>query len=272
MYYVRRFRDVAVWWLSARVFRSFRYRARHGLHSGLKIVGGLGFLPSKTLTAEEEYLSSLDLTGKVVYDVGAFIGLRTLFFATRAKQVISYEPNSQNRDRLLANLEANPSISNVKVRPVGAGQSPATLTLLWDDRRPGECVVESSAVGRALIAQGIPVRREAMQIVSLDDEMQLGPCPEFIKIDVEGLELDVLRGAGRILRDYRPELFIELHGSTLENKKQNAKDVLKLLFDYGYQIYDVEEHRALAPGENFKAPPSHIHCTPNRTSNRSGNL
>jgi FkbM family methyltransferase len=271
---VRRWLDIAVWWLSARVFKSVRYRARRGLHSGLNIVGGLGFVPSGGLTPEEKYLSSLDLTGKIVYDVGAFIGLRTLFFATRAKQVISYEPNAQNRKRLLSNLEANPSIRNVTVRPVGAGQSASTRTLVWDDRRPGECVDESSPVGRMLLEGGIPVRRETISIVSLDDEVRSLPSPEFIKVDVEGLELDVLRGASQVLRDHRPELFIELHGSTLENKVQNANAVMDLLFDYGYSIYDVEEHKPLVPGQKFQAAPSHIHCTlrPRAGVSSNGNI
>jgi FkbM family methyltransferase len=258
---VRRLRDVTVWWLSARVFQSFRYRARRGLHRGLNIVGGLGFFPSGALSDEERYLASLDLAGKVVYDVGAFIGLRTLFFATHAKQVISYEPNSRNRARLMANLQANPSIRNVTVRPAGVGQSAASLTLLWDETRPGECVSETSAVGQMLLERGTPVRRETISIVRLDDEVETLPVPDFIKVDVEGLEFDVLSGAGKVLREHQPDLFIELHGSTLENKIGNATRVLELLFDCGYRVYDVERRQPITAGETFQTAPSHIHCT-----------
>jgi FkbM family methyltransferase len=258
---LNRLRDKTVSWLSRRVFRSFRYTARRGLHRGLTIVGGLGFVPSQALSAEEEYLSSLDLTNKVVYDVGAFIGLRTLFFSTRAKQVISYEPNSQNRSRLVANLKANPSIRNVTVRPVGVGESPTTMTLLWNERRPGECVVESSEVGRMLLEQGIPFRRETTSIVTLTDEARTLSAPDFIKVDVEGLELDVLRGAEPMLRERHPELFVELHGSTFENKIRNAASVLELLFGLGYRIYDVERHGFIRSNGQLQEAPSHIHCT-----------
>lgn len=260
LFSVRRWRDMAVWWLSARVFQSLRYRARHGLHRGLNVVGGLGFLPSRDLTAEEQYLASLDLEGKVVYDVGAFVGLRTLFFATRAKQVISYEPNTQNRNRLLSNLGVNPSLRNVMVRPVGVGQCASSETLVWNERRPGECVAESSPVGHMLTDQGGPVSHESVPIVTLDEEVQSLPSPEFIKIDVEGLELKVLRGAGQLLRDRHPELFIELHGSTQENKLQNAREVLSLLFEHGYAIYDVENQRELRPDAEVQTAPSHIDC------------
>ncbi len=257
-------RDKAVSWLSRSVFGSFRYTARRGLHRGLTIVGGLGFVPSQALSAEEKYLSSLDFTGKVVYDVGAFVGLRTLFFATRAKQVISYEPNSQNRSRLIANLKANPSIRNVTVRPVGLGQSPARVTLLWNERRPGECVVESSAVGRMLLDRGIPFLRETTSMVTLADEAKALSPPDFIKVDVEGLELDVLRGAELELRERQPELFIELHGSTLENKISNAISVLELLFGLGYRVYDVEGHGFITSIGQLRKAPSHLHCTLNK--------
>ena len=259
-----RLRDNAVSWLSRGVFRSFRYTARRGLHRGLTVVGGLGFIPSQALSAEEQYLSSLDFTDKIVYDVGAFVGLRTLFFATRAKHVICYEPNSENRNRLIANLKANPSIRNVTVRPVGVGQSPTTVTLLWDERRPGECVVESSAVGRMLLGQGIPFHRETTSIVTIADEAKALATPDFIKVDVEGLELEVLRGAEPLLRERQPELFIELHGSTFENKIWNATCVLELLFGLGYRVYDVERHEFIAGDKQLQEAPSHIYCTPSR--------
>jgi FkbM family methyltransferase len=213
------------------------------------------------LSAEESYLASLDFNGRIVYDVGAFIGLRTLFFAQRAKQVISYEPNPFNRERLLRNLAANSSIANVTVRPFGVGQKPGSFTVLWDRARPGECVAEHSPVGDTLVARGIHVDRETVPVVTLDEETQQLPKPDFIKVDVEGLELDVLRGADQVIHELRPELFIELHGSTLENKIENATTVLDFLFERGYTIYDVEERFFVEPGRQQRAP-SHIHCLP----------
>lgn len=256
----RRWVNRAIWWLSTRVFGSSHYKARRGLHRGLNIVGGLGFVPSQALSAEEQYLAGLDLTGKVVYDVGAYIGLRTLFFATRAKQVFSYEPNSHNRNRLLRNLRANPALSNVVVRPVGVGEAPGSFTVLWNEQRPGECVAEGSPVARMLVDRGVPMTKETVPVVALDDEARNQPAPDFIKIDVEGLELEVLRGAERTLRERHPELFIELHGSTLENKLQNARDVLDLLFRCGYAVYDVEQQGGITPGQRYTKAPSHIHC------------
>ena len=56
----------------SRVSRSmkFVYTSRRGLTKGLKRRGGLGFLPGGVPTAEEEFLRTLDLQGKTVFDVG----------------------------------------------------------------------------------------------------------------------------------------------------------------------------------------------------------
>lgn len=260
-----RMRDLAVWWVSTQVFGSFRYRAHRGLHSNMNVIGGLGFIPSKYLTPEEEYLDSLDFRGRIVFDIGAYIGLRTLFFASRADAVFSYEPNRHNRRRLQANLAANPNIRNVTIRPIGLGDTARELTMLWNEKRPGECVVEDSGVGRMIQESGAPLQRETVPVSTLDREVQSLPSPDFIKIDVEGLELDVLRGGQDLLDRRKPDLFIELHGSTPRDKVENATAIVQLLTDLGYRIHDVENQRDLERSDVFHHAPSHIHCVGERS-------
>jgi FkbM family methyltransferase len=72
------------------------------------------------MTAEQQFWCDLDLSGMTVYDIGAFHGLLTLFFASRAKAVVCFEPNTQNHKRLMENLMLN-GIKNVEVRKVGVG-------------------------------------------------------------------------------------------------------------------------------------------------------
>src|SRR5829696_4306460 len=72
------------------------YTQRHGLIRGMRRQGGLGFLPAVLAggdheTAEHRFLRQLDLRDKVVYEIGAFQGILTLFFSSRAKEVIAYE-------------------------------------------------------------------------------------------------------------------------------------------------------------------------------------
>ena len=109
-------------WISRYLFDTTIYTVRHGLLKGLKRKGGLGWVPAMLspgiATPEQEFWSGLNLSGMTVYDVGAFHGLLTLFFATRASRVVCFEPNTQNHQRMTENLELN-GIQNVEVRKVG---------------------------------------------------------------------------------------------------------------------------------------------------------
>jgi hypothetical protein len=73
--------------------------------------------------------------------------------------------------------------------------------------------------------------------VSLDDFARDHPAPRVVKIDVEGAELRVLRGAERLLREHRPILVCELHG------RENREQVRGLL--EGYEFSTLESERRL---------------------------
>ena len=103
---------------------NFTYTIRHGLAAGMRRRGGLGFVPwGPAETAETRFLRALNLDSKVVYDIGAFEGLLTMFFSRRARSVIAWEPNPGSRRGLLTNLRLN-GLSNVLVRDVGLADAP----------------------------------------------------------------------------------------------------------------------------------------------------
>ena len=126
------------------------YTQRHGLIRGMKRQGGLGFLPAMLAggdheTAEHAFLRSLDLSDRVVYEIGAFQGILTLFFSSRAREVIAWEPNPPSYARVAQNLRLN-GRTNVRVRNFAVGREPGSLTLLSDlFRRP---LVEFHAMRR----------------------------------------------------------------------------------------------------------------------------
>jgi hypothetical protein len=85
------------------------------------------------------------------------------------------------------------------------------------------------------------------------------PVPDFIKVDLEGMELHALRGMSLTLALAGPDLYIELHGAELPDKIANATHVIELLLQAGYSLYDVENERAVNAA-TLGPPPSHLYC------------
>ena len=171
-------------WVSANLFDHVTYTVRNGLNQGLRRKGGLGWLPTEHDTPELRFWKALDLRGKVVYDVGAFQGILTIFYARNARAVVAWEPNSRNRRRLMENVKLN-QFSNVIVRPYGLSSKAAQAEMRFDPLMSGMATVDSG------VASGS--EHETIELRTLDGEQGLEP-PDLIKIDVEGAELNVLRG------------------------------------------------------------------------------
>ena len=245
------------------------YTAKHGPARGLKRQGGLGWLPEfvprlHEWEAEEAFISSLDLTGLTVYDVGGDQGLFTLFFAERVGdggQVVVFEPNPTSCERIHRNVGHN-GFRNVQVLQVGLGEQrkvmrfafptlePSRGTFCPDDRPTGELQKKTTWLN--------------IGVAPLDDEVKRRnlPAPDFIKLDVEGMEYSALKGMGQTLRVYHPRLSIEMHGQTVEAKKDNARRVVKLLEALAYRIRHIESGEIVTSENGDRAFEGHLYCEP----------
>jgi FkbM family methyltransferase len=263
LHYTIKHRIVA--WISIRLFDHVTYTVRHGLLQGMKRKGGLGWLPAflsnAAETLEHRFWNDLDLRGQVVYDVGAFQGLLTLYFAKQARQVICYEPNPKNRIRLNENLALN-GIDNVRVRDVGVGSQRQNLAMVYNPLMPGGASVEPRTVEQLQHAK-TSVLREDIRITTLDIEFfeEALPRPDFIKIDIEGWELEALKGGRNILTTCRPALFLEMHGETMNEKKRKAAEIVACLNEFGYRnIWHVESGTAITAANSTVAVEGHLFC------------
>jgi FkbM family methyltransferase len=237
-------------WVSKNLFDGVTYTVRNGLNKGLRRRGGLGWIPVDQDTEEILFWKALDLKGKVVYDIGAFHGLLTIYFAQHAHSVVAWEPNSRNRKRLNENIKVN-SYSNVIVRPYGLASKPSKAQMTFDPLEPGTASLDS---GIALGGES-----EIIEIRTLDDEQGLQP-PDLVKIDVEGFELEVLKGAGRTLEP-KPDLFLEMHGADPADKARRVRDIVDHLWAVGYRnILHVESKLAITPQNASQASQGHLYA------------
>jgi FkbM family methyltransferase len=213
---------------------------------------------------EEAFLRSLDYQGMTIYDVGAFQGTLTLFFAQQAGdqgRVVAFEPHPANYRRVLENVSLN-GFSNVTVRNLGIGSASGELELAAPrGGLPGQASA-NAYIKRHFESAGTEVEVFRVPASSLDDEISTTslPPPDFVKIDVEALELDVLRGMKATIARSKPHLFVEIHGADLDHKRANARGVVRFLSDHGYSMHHVESARPVDPSTFERALDGHLYC------------
>ena len=247
-------------WVSANLFDWPVYTVRHGLNKGQVRRGGLAWLPVDSAPSEEEkFWHELQKAGKlngVIYDVGSFVGLLAMFFAKTAKKVIAFEPNPPSLRRLRDNIALNKLDERVQCVAVALDSRSGTSTMVSDPLFAGFA---------SLSAAGSGAPGESVTLKTLDEmvrEGQIDP-PTFIKLDVEGAEGRVLRGALWTLRTHRPEVFVELHGHTMRLKRENARDVYSVLADAGFaKFLHVESGKYVTATDVAEvAAEGHLYCT-----------
>ena len=254
-------------WISIHLFDSATYTVRRGLLKGMKRRGGLGWVPAMfspgSIMAEQQFWFGLDLSGKTVYDVGAFQGLLTLFFASRTKAVVCFEPNTQNHKRLMENLMLN-GIKNVIVCNAGVGSRHETRKMVANPLMAGGASVDGKTVDE-LLRSGARTVAEEISVVALDEEIPRAnlPSPDLIKIDIEGWELEALRGARHTLELHKPALFLEMHGETMREKRRKVAEIVGFLWELNYRrIRHIETGTSITPENTSVAVEGHLYCQP----------
>jgi FkbM family methyltransferase len=173
--------------------------------------------------------------GDVAWDVGANVGYYTEQFSSRVGEsgyVVAFEPVPACFDKLAACVAGR---TNVRLVKAGLGRSEATVTfdIGSSDETLGRVVEGNSAGANAKLVQ-LPIH--------IGDDLartqQLRP-PTYVKVDVEGHELDVLTGMSGLLRSLTcRNVFVEIHFGILSQRGQSTApdEIVRLLQGMGYQI------------------------------------
>ncbi len=172
----------------------------------------------------------------VFYDLGANIGLFTLLAARRvggSGKVLSFEPDSETSVRLRRNIERN-GYGNVTVMEMGIWSASRQINFVTADPSSPD-----RGIGKFVAGENPPPGKPT-RCVSLDDFTLSAPTPDAIKCDVEGAEVEVFRGAEKLLCAHRPWIICEMHS------EKNARDSRELLSRFGYSTESVDVNHVLA--------------------------
>jgi len=158
-------------------------------------------------------------SGRTFIDIGANHGYYTLMASRRVEKaglVIAYEPEPKNFDMLSRHVRWN-RLTNTQLRPFAVGAENGTGRF-----------ARGNGTGTGKLSKEGDIE---VSVVQLDQEVQQhGWQPNVLKVDVEGAEMEVLRGAAETLRVHRPDVFLSTHGDQVHT------ECCRFLNRLGYQL------------------------------------
>ncbi len=175
--------------------------------------------------------------GDVVVDVGCNVGFYSLLAARLvgpSGRVEAFEPVAECAAVARANARRN-GFDNISVHAVAAANAEGSVELL-KARHPG---------GATISVQDLPhdfIGSVVVPSVTLDALAQRGQLskPDFVKIDVEGAELQVLEGMEDLLDSAHPIVLCEVDDADLSAAESKAHAVTSKLVDHGYVVRQLE--------------------------------
>ena len=177
---------------------------------------------------------------KVVFDIGAHIGLCTLPLSHLASKVVSFEASPTNIKYLNKHIKINNN-TNVNVVPYLVGKENIDCVDFYDvDDGSGI----PSIANLKLKKKNILINHIKVKQIFIDEFVNKNfIIPDVLKIDVEGAEFNVLDGATKILREYRPKIIISLHPEHLRLLNRNIQEIYDYCNLYSYHLLScVDEH------------------------------
>lgn len=170
--------------------------------------------------------------GDIIYDIGAHIGYTTLIFAKMlggTGAVHAFELLPSTVEKFLTKSVQSNEFKNIHIHTVGLGETETTIELpVGPSYMSTMYTVRLESCDEYVETYG----RDVCKIVTLDCYAAANniPAPAMMKIDIEGSEIECLKGARKILQDHGPKLVVEFHSADL------LRESYKLLTSWNYKL------------------------------------
>ena len=220
---------------------------RYGLNFKVDIsdyVGHYLYFGFKDVGYEKLFSYSKDLN--TIFDVGANIGFTAIRMASTMGEkgtVHAFEPDAFNYDQLIKNLELNPKLL-VKANKFGLAASNQTLKLE---------IVTKDNLGGNRISNSATSNYSEIHVMPMDQYCSENKIQkvDLIKIDVEGFELEVLKGAKNTIEKSRPILFVEIDENNLKYQSSTPTELIAFLESYYSKIINSQTGKSISSKDNF---------------------
>lgn len=232
------------WWQIRSAFTSNVYEHQFTQHSKLLLNKGMKGATGNLYCGLQEFEEMMFLVhflkkDEIFIDVGANIGSYTILASAEIGAIsYSFEPIERTFIQLQDNVVVN-GISD-KANIYNIGLSSKAGELYFSDEN-------DTALNHVLNENDLSKNKKRVEVYTLDSRL-IGLNPSLIKIDVEGFELEVLKGASETLnKTSLKAIIIELNGSSL-NYGFNDQDIHNLLLSIGFESFTYKPfERALIP-------------------------
>ncbi len=173
--------------------------------------------------------------GDIVFDIGANVGRFTKLFCMltgSGGKVIAFEPVSINFNKL-----TQLDFKNLVVYKLALSDQSGESTLYYPPTDGAQASMVKQTFGNWRTS--VTVGEEICEMDYLDGLMETKqlPIPDFIKIDAEGAELRILKGANKLLMSGSITVFLELNTETLKSFGISLGQIWDLLHSYGYTVF-----------------------------------
>ncbi len=244
------FKDFIKWGEYHFIFTSIKYILLHKTTSRTQIYhSSLGMFLSRKGTLDFQFANYAYEWGvkEFVYkhlphchaflDIGSNIGTYAILLAQKGLHGYAFEPIKNNYNALRINLILNSLEEKVNVFPVALGEKKGEAEFLYDEVNTGASHLASIHHGDEVVERERPAVSRIVPLDSLMDQMDLKKEETiFIKIDVEGMEEQVLRGARKFLQTY-PNIIM-----VMESKHSGREKLAKILNEIAeFEILEVDE-------------------------------
>lgn len=182
------------------------------------------------------FFRSILKPGDSFIDIGANVGVLTVEVSELVGEkgcVIAFEPNPLAFIYLTKMLDLNQSYSNVRAFPLAIGGTKGVLQLSINES--ASSLMERSS----LIQTDEYAETTDVWVNTLDNLIPETVTPHIIKVDVEGAELDVLKGSFNTIQGSKPIVCIEVHALYFDNPKIFVKQIFDFFDQIEYQCFNL---------------------------------
>jgi FkbM family methyltransferase len=186
--------------------------------------------------AVQEALQQYVKRDMTFYDIGANIGFFSLLAAKLVRsegRVTAFEADPEIAARLRENVARNQFL-NIGVEERAVWSEPRAVFFARTD----PATSPDRGLGRVVDSRAMDTIE--VEAITLDEYARIHPPPDFLKCDVEGAEVEVFRGAQRLLQERRPGIICEMHS------KENRDFLLEMFSQFGYDCQSRGENHVVA--------------------------